>query len=163
MNSSWARCWRAPCSTTRSPASRRPRRWPWRGRGSRASSSWPTWAARASSARGLPASLIVAGAVALEANGRWRTESRWLRLLGDASYSVYLGHLYAVIAFRVLWERAHLPAQGPLWAAVFIGLCIAAGTASGLALYRFVERPITRRLKDLRRPARGQLSPTLAG
>jgi exopolysaccharide production protein ExoZ len=113
--------------------------------------------------QGLPAALIVAGVVILEANGRWRVESRALQALGDGSYSLYLGHLYPVIAFRVLWERARLPAEGALWAVFFIGLCMAAGTGAGLGLHRFVERPITRRLKGLRRPAGAQLSPTPAG
>lgn len=78
---------------------------------------------------------IVGGAVAWEHQyglPRWK----WLLLLGDASYSIYLVHLFAFGLTRTAWK--HLHSGSALMFALF-----SAGTAIALALltYRYIERP----------------------
>lgn len=92
---------------------------------------------------GLPAALIVAGAALSDrgalATARWRIP----RLLGDASYSIYLTHLlvfYALnfVAFHAL--NFHVPHLGiPIvLAALLVGICV----------HFYVERPIGRILSS---------------
>jgi peptidoglycan/LPS O-acetylase OafA/YrhL len=103
--------------------------------------------------QGGPAALIVGGLALLEARQNRAGWPKVLLFLGDASYSIYLGHLYAVIAFRVLWEHAHLPAQGLTWGLIFVGLCMVTGMLVGIALHLAVERPVARLFKRRRTPA----------
>jgi exopolysaccharide production protein ExoZ len=87
---------------------------------------------------GLPALVLVTGAVALEQAGplpRWRP----LRALGDASYSVYLVHGLAVSAIWRLAQMAGLDDPALLFAASLAG-----GVAAGLVAYQVVERPMMR-------------------
>jgi exopolysaccharide production protein ExoZ len=84
---------------------------------------------------GLPALLLVSGAVSLERAGplpHW-----WpLRLLGDASYSVYLVHGLAIsAAFRLLRNLA----EGPVPA---FTVSVVAGVVAGLLTYQFAEKPL---------------------
>lgn len=62
---------------------------------------------------------------------------RWMVYLGDASYSLYLFHMFAIgpvhAAFRIYWP-GHLPL-----AMLTAGIL---GTATGLLAYRFIEYPI---------------------
>ena len=84
---------------------------------------------------GLPALLLVTGAVSLERAGplpHW-----WpLRALGDASYSVYLVHGLAIsAAFRLLQPIVDAPIP------TFI-VSVIAGVAAGLTVYQFAEKPL---------------------
>lgn len=92
---------------------------------------------------GLPAALIVLAAVALEP-GLQRRPMRWLAYLGDASYSMYLGHLFCLGAARLLWTRAglvHDSLADAIGFAIFgIGLTIV-GT---IVIYRGLELPMLR-------------------
>jgi exopolysaccharide production protein ExoZ len=60
---------------------------------------------------GLPAALIVFGAVELEAGGRVRSH-QVPRFLGDASYSIYLVHGIALSALGQIWRKLGLIASG---------------------------------------------------
>lgn len=92
---------------------------------------------------GVPAAMIVAGALGLELHGRV-PHSHIGRLLGDASYSIYLTHGFFVGGF--LWYFS----DAPLW--VRVPVCIAGSIAVALVSYRWVERPITNALKSIRLP-----------
>lgn len=78
---------------------------------------------------GLPAAMIVAGAVILP-----QRAGAFAVLLGDASYSLYLIHLF-VLAFAF----AALP-KGEGWLTLVIALAIVQLYA--LVIYRFVEHPL---------------------
>ena len=93
---------------------------------------------------GLPAALVVLSAIALERRMGSVPRWRFLETLGDASYSLYLSHLYAVIFFRVLWNRLHLPSQGLGWALVFMAACLGVGVIFGLICYALIEQPLLR-------------------
>jgi len=89
---------------------------------------------------GLPALAIVSGAVFLERAGK----VPYLRLphfIGDASYSVYLVHGFAVSAVFRLFGEGRLPMG------VEIALSVLAGLAVGSATYLLVERPLLRLVK----------------
>lgn len=102
---------------------------------------WQGWGRVAAT---LPwASLAVAGA----ALGAWRKSGqwpRWLITLGDASYALYIWHMLVLLVWRQAW--LHVPGHGGT-------LFFVAGTAlsliTGLAGYRWLEQPLTARLRRL--------------
>jgi len=97
---------------------------------------------------GVPAFLIVGGAVGAELGG-WLKVGRSLMLLGAASYSTYLTHTFVISALGRLWEVAGLGAL-PIAAAVIASLIV------GVAVYLIVERPLTGMLKKQPRRAAGK-------
>ncbi|MDP2354731.1 MAG: acyltransferase [Beijerinckiaceae bacterium] len=90
---------------------------------------------------GVPAFLLVAGAVSLERFGPV-PNLRLMHGLGNASYSIYLIHGLAIAgSFRAL----KMVGLDQPWIALPVS--IAAGVAAGFVLYWLVEKPITRFLK----------------
>jgi len=90
---------------------------------------------------GVPAFLLVAGAVAIERQGEvpnWRP----LQALGDASYSLYLVHGLAISAVVRILE-----AMGLASPAVILGAGLVAGVIAGLVTYQLVEKPLMRLFK----------------
>lgn len=96
----------------------------------------------------LPASLAAAaiGAVALvtlcpgPSGGKI---GRWGEFLGDASYSLYLAHSFAIILAAQIWMRA-VPGLSPI---VFILVTAIVALICGIACYVLIERPLTHALK----------------
>jgi exopolysaccharide production protein ExoZ len=82
---------------------------------------------------GLPAVMIVAGALAIEPV-RALAPPRALVRLGDASYALYLCHL------PVITLLAAAIGAKPAW--LFTPLAIAAAVVAGLAFHRWVETPL---------------------
>jgi len=86
---------------------------------------------------GIPAALVVAGA-ALNRGGTPRFA--WpLAVLGDASYSLYLSHPFALRPLRDIWVRLigeALPLEIYLMVAIVVAAC------SAMLLYRLIERPM---------------------
>lgn len=102
-------------------------------------------------AYGVPASLIVAGAIILDLNGV-SPKSRWAIELGDASYSIYLIHLFAVRALRIVIDRLAPDTS----AAAFVLFCLVASVTCGVLVARIFEIPfhrMTRRMLQPRKPA----------
>jgi len=88
---------------------------------------------------GVPATLLVAGALTVEARGGVAVWP-WLKNLGDASYAIYLFHMPAVAVV------AHAVGLRRLW--VYLPLSLAAAVAAGLAAHRGLERPLVARLRS---------------
>jgi peptidoglycan/LPS O-acetylase OafA/YrhL len=89
---------------------------------------------------GLPPVLTVAGLVALERSLQNRP-LRWALLIGDASYSLYLSHPFAVRALYLALPTVAATANP------FIGvLCIAVATSAAIPfavlIYKVIERPM---------------------
>jgi peptidoglycan/LPS O-acetylase OafA/YrhL len=82
---------------------------------------------------------------------RWGSflEARWLVLLGDASYSLYL--LHSIVISKVFDRLPHLP-----W---WLRVCaaVAATLAASLFSYLVVEEPARRILRPRGKPAAGSL------
>lgn len=93
-------------------------------------------------AHGLPASAIVLGLVAAEAGGRAVLTGPAFAFLGNASYAIYLGHLFAVRAAGVAWHKLHLPETGALPVIGFMAVALAGGTIAGILLHLYAERPL---------------------
>lgn len=100
---------------------------------------------------GLPALSLVTGAVSLEKAGplpHW-----WpLRLLGDASYSVYLVHGLAISAAVRALEK--LGVGSPT---VTFAVSVATGVAAGVVAYELAEKPLMKLFRTglaARRPSR---------
>jgi exopolysaccharide production protein ExoZ len=111
---------------------------------------------------GLPALMIVTGALSLE---RVSLESRRpprgkgvLELLGDASYSIYLTHIVTLSVLRTFWNMAGLAKPGLPAAVTFIGVATVVCTVVGVVAYAGVEAPVTRAAKRLRLGARRALA-----
>ena len=99
---------------------------------------------------GLPATAVVAGALILER--RWGAGSpRWMLELGDASYSIYLIHTFALPVAGILFSHVAAPWAGNL--ALALGFAVPLSTAAGEAAYRLIERPITAWFKGRRQTA----------
>jgi exopolysaccharide production protein ExoZ len=60
---------------------------------------------------------------------------------GDASYSIYLAHIFAVALVAGVWLRL-FGADGPGSGLAITGLSILGGVGIGLVLYRFLEKPL---------------------
>lgn len=84
---------------------------------------------------GLPAALLVAGALWLRP-GRWRLAL----LLGDASYAIYLSHLFALGVAREALPP--LLGSGPGAAAAFVLASVVLAAVVGTAVHVAVERPL---------------------
>ncbi|MEI7932706.1 MAG: acyltransferase [Alphaproteobacteria bacterium] len=89
---------------------------------------------------GVPAFLLVAGLVAVEAKGGLPA-IKPLILLGDASYSIYLAHVIIVQVLSHPLRVSHLS---------FVPIALAASVAGGIACYYLLERPL---IRLFRRPA----------
>jgi exopolysaccharide production protein ExoZ len=103
---------------------------------------------------GLPALLILYGAVSLESRLRFQFP-RWLQTLGDASYSIYLSHILVISGVGRIWSSIRQPG---LWEnALAILTMFAAAFGFGLASYRWIERPLLHVLQT--RKPRGNSAP----
>lgn len=90
---------------------------------------------------GVPAVMVVGGALSIETNGGVAT-SRPLKTLGDASYALYLVHLpaTALVAHTLGWSHPWL----------FVVVSVAASVAAALACHALIEKPT---IAWLRRPS----------
>jgi exopolysaccharide production protein ExoZ len=71
-----------------------------------------------------------------------RKVPRPLLASGDASYAIYLFHMFAIGAVTALGHRLPVALLYPM-----MGLAALLAVALGMAIYRFVERPLNRRLR----------------
>lgn len=88
---------------------------------------------------GAPAILMAAGLVFLERAGGLG-QVKGLRIIGDASYSLYLSHIFTLGALRWIWSRLDLPESALLFTLAGLVAC----TAAGVIIHLLVERPILR-------------------
>lgn len=91
---------------------------------------------------GVPAAAVVFGAVMLEKNlGRSSRPIRPLKVLGDASYSLYLGH--PVVLFAVSYSTRFVGELGTTGLLSFFASALAAQIVLSILSFRLLERPIT--------------------
>jgi peptidoglycan/LPS O-acetylase OafA/YrhL len=98
---------------------------------------------------GVPAAMIVAGCLTIEARAAvpaWRLP----KLLGDASYSIYLSHGLTLTAVALVWKKLHLT-HLPAHALFFAILASVTATIAGVVCYLIVEKPIEDRFKAERK------------
>jgi peptidoglycan/LPS O-acetylase OafA/YrhL len=90
---------------------------------------------------GVPAAQMVAAFALVRRDIRLR----WIEPLGDASYALYLTHPVVIAAARVLSQKGYLMPAAMPWA-YCMGIVLAA-IALSLAVYRYVEVPLTARAR----------------
>ncbi|MGK6324147.1 acyltransferase family protein [Sphingomonas sp. DT-51] len=101
---------------------------------------------------GVPAALIVMGALALEAGGGL-PQLAGLKTIGDASYSLYLVHpMVITVADKVVQK---VPLTGFAQFALLLIVAFVGSVLAGIMTHRLVEKPLLRRLQGRRRPAVG--------
>lgn len=100
--------------------------------------------------------LIAFGASAVALGLRGETiwpKSRWLELLGDASYAVYLVHMFVVGAVVAVAGRLASFDDPAVYLAT-IATCTVVATAAGVAVHLWFEKPVLRWLRGRKAPAR---------
>ena len=95
---------------------------------------------------GAPAAALLAGAV-LGPEPRMPAALRPVERLGDASYSLYLFHPFALIATEKAWQK--LPATHALPGYALVLAAVAGAIALATLAFRWVERPLTRAARRL--------------
>jgi exopolysaccharide production protein ExoZ len=99
---------------------------------------------------GLAPASIVLGAVSLDARDAVPSWN-FPRGLGDASYSIYLAHLFAFDAVSRVWTR--IASTGPISAVCFAVTSMALAVGLAFLTYRLIERPTLRLLSGIRFPS----------
>lgn len=89
---------------------------------------------------GVPAALLVAGTLALEPLIRQRSVTL-LQMLGDASYSIYLSHIFTVGISGLVWNR--IPQNGTT-VIIHVLLALVLSAAVGWIVHRLIEKPLLR-------------------
>lgn len=112
---------------------------------------------------GLPATLLLFSLAMLEARDRW-PRFTWLVGVGDATYSLYLTHIFVLAGLRMILGRLGASLETLSAQVAFVGLAMGLSVAVGLAAYHGLEKPLGRALRSaglLRRPQ--AVVPALAG
>jgi exopolysaccharide production protein ExoZ len=91
------------------------------------------------------ASLIVMGALNPNIGA---LENRPLLEFGNASYSIYVTHLFTLGLLRVLWVR-FVPKTSMASSISFMVVAILCAAVAGWICFRLIERPLTRWLQEL--------------
>ncbi|MFT4096490.1 MAG: acyltransferase [Rhodoblastus sp.] len=101
---------------------------------------------------GAPMAALFAAIVLRERRPQAGAAMRMAATVGDASYALYLFHPLALIVLRKLWLAGHLERFG-FWPLVIASTL--ASVALALAIYRWIETPLTRfaQARLVRRPA----------
>lgn len=94
---------------------------------------------------GSASALVVLGMVAWERRYP-DAMPRFLVLVGDSSYSLYLSHVFTLSAIGRLWHNSGL-ISSPWHHVSFAATAVAASIAAGLASYFLLERPLLHRAR----------------
>jgi len=97
---------------------------------------------------GIPATSIVVGALVLEVRGTFGRQSGLL-LLGNASYSIYLVHVFVIAVLRWAWNLRHFRADGVLNLFLFATLSLVLAASLGILSYLAIEKPSLKCLRGL--------------
>lgn len=87
---------------------------------------------------GIPAAIVIFLALSVPASGA-SVVGRVMKKLGDASYTIYLFHLFPLAAMRVGWNAAGLPKTMEANIA-FVVLALLVVSISGVIAYELIER-----------------------
>ncbi len=94
---------------------------------------------------GVPATLVVVGCSYLPAFRSRAT--RYLASLGDASYSIYLTHIFTLAVLRTLVKMIELPAIGVTQYWLLMACSLLVCSLVGYFSFHFIEQPISRLFK----------------
>lgn len=94
---------------------------------------------------GLPAAFVVASVVAIDLHGKVPV-NRVLLMLGNASYAIYLTHLFPLGALRKVWPM--MPEFVRSSDLLLLLAAVAVSLAVGVGFYMMVERPLIKIAKS---------------
>ncbi|MEG8026597.1 acyltransferase [Sphingomonas aerolata] len=106
---------------------------------------------------GIPAIFLLCAALQIELSGNLPDLPK-LSLLGDASYSIYLSHIFVIAGTRVAAHVVGLD-LGMANGAVFVLLALVVSSVAGIVVHRTIELPL---LKGMNRLLRGGRKPPAA-
>jgi exopolysaccharide production protein ExoZ len=92
-------------------------------------------------ASGISPTFIVAGSLALDAAAR-RTPSVLIHTVGNASYSIYLSHLFFLRLSELVWRHFSLFDTTNALDAAYVASALVFAIAGGVVVYYCVERPM---------------------
>jgi exopolysaccharide production protein ExoZ len=95
---------------------------------------------------GLPAAVILSAAISLERAGL--RVPRLLTSLGESSYSLYLFHIFLVVAFAKIWSYADLAETLPVYVLGLLSFVGALGISH--MIYLHIEKPLTGWLRSFK-------------
>ena len=84
---------------------------------------------------------------------RWRNDL--LLTLGDASYSIYLTHVFTLGLCRFVWTKFHPGASNLVTALSFMLLALIVSAIVGWLSYLWIETPLLNRLRSMQRKRAG--------
>ncbi|WP_230293026.1 acyltransferase [Croceicoccus sp. Ery5] len=94
---------------------------------------------------GIPAALVVTGVLMLERQGTI-VRGRWVLLLGDASYAIYLTHPFVTQAMTKLADTSGL--LTPAARLSLVPVAYAGVIVTGVAVHLMIEKPMSRWLRQ---------------
>jgi exopolysaccharide production protein ExoZ len=100
---------------------------------------------------GISPTIIVAGALALEPALR-RSPSVLLHTIGNASYSIYLSHLFFVRLLELGWRHFLLFGSSEVLDVTYVAFAFAFAMIGGIIVYYGIERPMLSLLQRRRAP-----------
>jgi exopolysaccharide production protein ExoZ len=107
---------------------------------------------------GVPAAMIVAGCVLKRREAQSENVVvRGGKLLGDASYALYLCHPIVMSAFALVWYAVGLNTRFPPY--VGVGFSVVLAIFASVLVYRWFEFPLTRALQGRARAGAAKRSP----
>ncbi|MDO9277525.1 MAG: acyltransferase family protein [Polaromonas sp.] len=96
---------------------------------------------------GLPATLVVIGFCQMPAlHATWL---KWLALLGDSSYSIYLSHVFVLALLRNVLQRSGISIDNATSGWLYMLFCLALSAVCGFLIYRFVEKFLAKKIAIL--------------
>jgi exopolysaccharide production protein ExoZ len=90
---------------------------------------------------GIPAAILVAGFCMLPT--LFENHLKWLSRLGDASYSIYLSHVFTLVFFRTVSSKLGFVVDSNSFGWMYMIANLGAAAICGLLVYYFVERPLS--------------------
>jgi exopolysaccharide production protein ExoZ len=90
---------------------------------------------------GVPALLVVAGALGFEIASQNFRIGRWPLLVGASSYSLYLSHSFVLSVVGKVWPPGAAP-----W--LFDGVASLMSILAAIAIYRLLEQPLQKMMRD---------------
>ncbi|MEJ8476292.1 acyltransferase family protein [Roseibium algae] len=100
-------------------------------------------------AGGIPSALVIYGLVSINFSNL--RELRFAHLLGDASYSLYITHIYVLAGARVIFR--HLPFDWLKNEALFMLFCVTASVVFALLVHWCFEKPVANFLRHRHKKA----------
>ena len=97
---------------------------------------------------GIPAILMVFATLSLDSAGKIPPISS-LKLIGDASYSIYLSHILSIEIIESLWEVSAWQPDTLISQVIFVTVCIGTSALLGIAAFYMVEQPMLKGLRPL--------------